>query len=141
MQRHASKYTQLVDPINIKVSSSTIGLNTDPDVFGPPFWFVLHNAAATYPINPTPYVRNGMKQILINLPLMVPCTRCKEHFYNFVKNSNIDDAVSSKEKLFSFFVTVHNYVNKRYGKREMSVGEAKLLYGFDSPTMMRITYS
>jgi hypothetical protein len=128
--------------LELTVSSSLVGNSTDPEIFGPPLWFVFHNAANTYPRRPTPYIREGMKQLLINLPLIVPCIKCKEHFHDFLQTTNLDEVVSSKENVFVFFVKVHNYVNRRYGKREMSVPEAKELYGFDNPTgiNMRITY-
>ena len=130
------------DPLTMKISSSIVGFSSDPDIFGPPFWFVLHNAAVTYPRNPTLFVKNGMKSLLLNLPLLVPCINCREHFSSFLNNTNLDNVVKSKDTIFTFFVNVHNYVNKRTGKREMSVDEAKVLYGFDRPggTTMRIKY-
>lgn len=129
--------------INMTVSSSFVGKSSDPNIFGPPFWFVLHNAANSYPNQPTQWIREGMKQLLINLPLLVPCINCKEHFYNLLRTTNLNTVVSSKENLFAFFVETHNYVNRRYGKSEMTVNEAKELYGFDTPagTNMRITYT
>lgn len=126
--------------LEMTVANSSHAYTTDPEIFGPPFWFVLHNAAVNYPNNPTLPIRTGMKHILINLPIMVPCINCKEHFYTFLKNSNLDDAVSSKSKLFEFFWKIHNYVNRRYNKQEMSLEEAKRLYGFDAPATVRITY-
>lgn len=138
------KYPQQVNDsdLTMTISSSIVGSSSDPNVFGPPFWFVLHNAAVTYPVTPTPYVKNGMIQLLTNLPLIVPCIYCREHFYTFLTHANLSAAVESKESLFGFFVTIHNYVNKRYGKNEISLIDAKRLYGFDNPkgSTVRITY-
>lgn len=129
--------------LTMNVSSSIVGSSSDPNVFGPPFWFVLHNAAVMYPVTPTNYVKNGMIQLLANLPLIVPCIYCREHFYSFITEANLNAAVASKESLFSFFVSIHNYVNRRYGKNEISLDEAKELYGFDNPkgSSVRITYA
>lgn len=129
--------------MQMNITTSLVGNTNEPDIFGPPFWFVLHNGIHSYPRRPTPYVKEGMKQLLINLPLIVPCLNCKEHFYDFLRKSNLDEAVSSRDALFTFFVNIHNYVNKRYGKREMSIQEAKRLYGFDqlNGSIMRITYN
>ena len=128
--------------LTMTVSSSIVGSSSDPNVFGPPFWFVLHNAAVTYPVAPTSFVKNGMIQLLSNLPLIVPCIYCREHFYTFITHANLNKAVESRESLFDFFVTIHNYVNKRYGKNEMSLQQAKTLYGYDNPngSNVRITY-
>jgi hypothetical protein len=126
------------------VSNVMTGSTTNPDIFGPALWFTLHNSAVVYPRKPTEYIRSGMKNILINLPLIIPCVNCKEHFYDFVHRADLDKAVSSRENLFSFWVDVHNYVNRRYRRPEMSLVDAKRLYGFDTPergATMRITYN
>ena len=132
-------------PIEMNITNSIQGSSYDPDVFGPSFWFTLHNGITTYPINPTPFVQTGMKQLLLNLPLIVPCLSCKEHFYSFLRNSNLDHATNSRENLFAFFVDIHNYVNKRYNKPMMTLEDAKRMYGYDKPTgvgsNVRITYS
>lgn len=130
--------------IHLKVTTSNSGSSYDPDAFGPAFWFTLHNSSTTYPNNPTDVVRYNMKQLLSTLPLLVPCVSCKEHFYSFIKQTDLDKVVSSRESLFEFFVNVHNYVNRRYGKPEMTVAQAKKLYGFDKPgigSSIRITYT
>lgn len=130
-------------------SSATIVSDTlttssyDPAVFGPAFWFTLHNGATTYPTMPTDYVRNGMRQLLINLPLLVPCLVCREHFYEYLRDCKLDKAVESRENLFAFIVGVHNFVNVRYGKLPMTLAEAKRIYGFDAPgrgTRVRVQY-
>lgn len=129
--------------MHVNISSSLIGNSRNPDIFGPPLWFVLHNAATCYAKRPNAFTRQGMKQLLTNLHQLVPCNTCKEHFHDWLLETNLDDVVSSKEKLFAFFVDTHNYVNRRYGKPEMSVKAAKELYGFDKPTgtNIRITYT
>jgi hypothetical protein len=131
-------------PIEMSITHSVVGSSTSPDVFGSAMWFTLHNGVLSYPQNPTEFVREGMKQLLTNLPLLVPCLNCKEHFYTFIKTSNLMDAVSSREKLFKFIVDIHNYVNRRYGKRVYTLDEAKRFYGFNDPmkgSSVRITYS
>ena len=137
----SSIYSQ---PIEMNVTHSDVGSSVSPDIFGPAMWFTLHNGVISYPNQPTEFIKNGMKQLLVNLPLLVPCLSCKEHFYAFIRTANLNDAVSSKEKLFKFIVDIHNYVNRRYGKREYTLDEAKKLYGFNDPmkgSMVRINYS
>lgn len=129
--------------ITMNISSSSVGNSKDPDVFGPPLWFVLHNAANSYPNRPTPFIQESMKQLVYSLPLLIPCVTCKEHFYDFLRSTNLEEVTSSKENLFNFFVRVHNYVNKRYGRREYSLNEAKELYGFNKlqGSSVRIIYN
>lgn len=134
---------QFEKPIDMKITTSTHGSSYDPDAFGPAFWFTLHNAATTYPNRPTNVIQQSMKQLLINLPLLVPCVVCKEHFYYFIKNSNLESVTQSRENLFKYFVDVHNYVNKRHNKPEMTLFDAKNIYGYNKPgigSSIRITY-
>ncbi|MGL4356644.1 MAG: FAD-linked sulfhydryl oxidase [Aeromonas popoffii] len=130
--------------MDMKISYSEIGSTTQPAIFGPAMWFTFHNGAVLYPKHPHPCTKYGMKQLLINMPLMIPCLNCKEHFYNFIRNADLDKAVSSRDELFKFWVDVHNYVNGRYGKPIVSLEEAKQLYGFYKPEVgsrIRITYT
>lgn len=124
-------------------SKTLTGSSFDPEIFGPSLWFILHNGSVSYPTYPTKFVQNGMKQLLLNIPLLIPCLTCREHFYSFIRTSNIDDAISSREKLFKFMVDAHNYVNVRYGKTPMTLESAKLFYGFNNPGVgasMKIKY-
>lgn len=134
---------QFHKPIDMKITTSTQGSSYDPDAFGPAFWFTMHNASTTYPNRPTKIIQESMKQLLLNLPLLVPCVVCKEHFYYFIKNTNLDNVTASRENLFKYFVDVHNYVNRRHKKSEMTLNDAKSVYGFDKPgvgSSIRITY-
>lgn len=128
--------------INFNVDRTRVGHNRDPELFGPSFWFTLHNGAATYPNAPTSWIRQSTKQLLISLPILIPCINCREHFFNFVRASNLDAAVSSRENLFAYFVNAHNYVNSRYGKPVISLADAKKMYGFDTgQVLVRINYN
>jgi len=136
-------YQSSEDQIHMHVTSNTYGSSYDPDAFGPAFWYTLHNSSTTYPNNPTDVIKFNMSQLLNTLPLLVPCVNCKEHFYSFIRQTNLNDVVASRESLFKFFVDTHNYVNRRYGKPEMFLEQAKKIYGFDKPgigSSIRITY-
>ena len=94
----------------------TEGNGTSPDVFGPPFWFTLHNGANKYPENPNKIVQKKMKDFIIAIPIMLPCLKCKDHATSYIESNleKLDKIVSSRKNLFNFFVDFHNYVNKTY---------------------------
>jgi hypothetical protein len=130
-------------PLNMRISQINSGFTNNPDIFGPSFWFTLHNGAIHYPIRPSLNTRQSMKTLIYNLPILVPCLNCRDHFINYIQNSDLDYIVSSKETLFKFWVDIHNHVNKRYNRPEMTLLEAKRLYGFDTPesgAIMTISY-
>lgn len=123
-----------LNQLEMTVSSRLVGSSFNPTVFGPALWFVLHNAAVSYPDVPTFETRHGMKQLLLCLPLLIPCETCRQHFANYLRQANLDIVVSSKYNLFEFFVTVHNHVNVRTGKGKISLSQAMAMYGYNSPT-------
>lgn len=106
------------------------GTGSTPDVWGPSFWFTLHNGSNFYPQNPTVITKERMKNFIISLPVMLPCFKCKDHATSFIESNldKLDDIVSTRKKLFNFFVDFHNYVNKRYDKRIFTYDEAYELY-------------
>lgn len=103
---------------------------SDPTVWGPAFWFTLHNGASKYAINASPVTIDRMKAYIIGIPSMLPCAACKIHADNHIleNSDNLDDICSGREKLFKFFVDFHNTVNRRYNKSEMSIEDAYKLY-------------
>lgn len=116
----------------IQMNITTHGKSSyEPESFGPAFWFTLHNGSTTYPDNPTIVVQRGMKQLLIHLPFLIPCIKCREHYYNTIKNSNLDWVVSSRENLFTFLVDIHNDLNQENGKPTMDLDVAKQIYGYN----------
>lgn len=97
---------------------SDVPLHSDPEVWGPSFWFTLHNSAVGYPENPTNHVRERMKKFIEGIPVMVPCEKCYHHAFEYIysRRDDMDDIVSGRRKLFNFFVDFHNQVNERNDK-------------------------
>jgi len=104
----------------------------NPLLWGPPFWYTLHNGAYHYPEHAGPLHIERMKNFILAIPVMLPCTTCKEHATAFIDTyrSKLDNICSGKDPLFKFFVDFHNQVNKRYGKPELSYEEAYKIYQY-----------
>ena len=134
-------YTENPD-VHIRFDQEEEYNTASPQVFGPPMWFTLHNAAAHYPENPSPLTRERMKQIIIGLPVLIPCQNCSEHATAHIEKfyDQLDQICSSRDSLFKFFVDFHNYVNKRYNKPLMSYEKAYKLYT-GTANISRMTYS
>ena len=103
---------------------------SSPPVFGPPLWFSLHYAAAHFPDNPAPIARDRMKNIIISLPILIPCKNCQEHATAYIESNydNLDTICSRRDSVFKFFVDFHNNVNERLGKPTMGYDDAYKLY-------------
>jgi len=104
--------------------------NRSPEVWGPHFWFTLHNGALNYPSLANPLCIERMKNFIIGIPVMIPCETCKEHATAYIESNKdyLDYICASRDKLFKFFVDFHNYVNIRLKKPEMSYDDAYRLY-------------
>ena len=103
---------------------------SDPKVWGPAFWFMLHTGAVKYPKLASPIIADKMKSYIIGIPTMLPCVVCQTHATNHIEKNmcNLDDICSGRENLFKFFVDFHNIVNKRYNKPIVSVEDAYKMY-------------
>lgn len=106
---------------------------SSPDVFGPPLWFTLHNGSSKYPHNPGNLAKERMKYFILGIPIMIPCTKCREDATAYIEKhkDSLDDICSSRIKLFEFFFTFHNVVNKKLNKPLMTYENAIKLYSDD----------
>ncbi len=115
-------------PLTLHVSETTVENFSDPNIWGPAFWFTIHNGANHYPENASPIVAERMKGFLLGLPEMIPCRNCQVHARAHLEGSDLDEVCSGRASLFKFLVDFHNYVNKRYNKPVMAVEDAIALY-------------
>jgi hypothetical protein len=103
--------------------------NINPIVWGESFWNVIHFITIAYPDTPTEEDKQNVKTFLKSLQHVLPCETCRNHFKsNLITYPITDEVLSSRYNFISWAVTVHNEVNRRTGKPEMSVDEAINLY-------------
>lgn len=102
----------------------------EPYVWGPSFWFTLHNGASRYPEKASTSYKERAIGFIKGIPVMIPCDTCAEHATAYIELNmrHIDKITSGRKELFNFFVDFHNYVNKRYNKPEMSYEDAEKMY-------------
>jgi hypothetical protein len=97
----------------------------DPPVFGPEMWKTIHLVALGAPaVFDASHVAT-YKAFYTQLAFVIPCDTCKEHFIQTLHDNPIDESLSGSEALFAWTVRVHNVVNKRLGKPEMSLENAR----------------
>jgi hypothetical protein len=117
-------------PLKLNYVTLEYANSGNPEVWGPAFWFSLHNGALRYPVNAAPLWRQRMKHFILGIPVMVPCEKCSDHATAYIEGNyqRIDNVVSGREELFKFFWEFHNYVNKRLGKPIMTLRAAYTMY-------------
>lgn len=103
--------------------------NMNPNIWGESFWNVIHYITVAYPNNPTEEDKQNMVAFLNSLKNVLPCENCRNHFKaNLITYPLTNDILSSRYDFIKWAVTVHNEVNRRTGKPEMSVDHAIELY-------------
>lgn len=100
----------------------------NPDIWGKHAWRFLHCISFTYPNEPTLIDKQRYKVFFDSLGYVLPCNKCKFNYRNELLNTDLDDALESREKLSLFVFNLHNSVNKRLGKRIMSYNEVRDMY-------------
>jgi len=117
-------------PLKLNYVTLEYANSGNPEVWGPAFWFSLHNGALRYPVNAAPLWRQRMKHFILGIPVMVPCEKCSDHATAYIEGNyqRIDNVVSGREELFKFFWEFHNYVNKRLGKPLMTLRATYTMY-------------
>lgn len=102
----------------------------DPKIWGPKYWYTFHMAAANYPVDASPITAKRMKGFVMAIPYILPCETCRIHASAYIEKhvDVLDDIVSGREKLFKFFVDMHNMVNARLNKQILSYEDAFKLY-------------
>ena len=81
-----------------------------PSKWGPHFWMTLHIAClGCQDAKVLSDFVEGYKEI-------IPCLSCREHFEQVL----VDNPVPEADDLFRWSVDVHNIVNRRLGKPEIS---------------------
>jgi hypothetical protein len=106
--------------------------NINPEEWGPSFWKTSHYVTFAYPENPTDEDKINVKKYFEILQYILPCENCREHYKKNLKNYPLtDNILSSKHNLISWLVDLHNEVNRRSHKKEMTLHEVKKIYSIN----------
>jgi hypothetical protein len=115
-----------------KPPSIPIHGSPNPLVWGPLFWYTLHNSAIHYPIEASPLVKQRIKNRILAIPYEISCKTCQPHasaYIESIPDSKLDSIVSGRDNLFKFYVDFHNSVNVRLGKPTWTYEQAYNQYG------------
>lgn len=103
--------------------------NINPKLWGKSYWDMSHYLTMAYPENPTEDDKNNIKQYFTLLQNILPCENCRKHYkQNLADHPLTDDILSSRYKLITWLVDLHNEVNKKTGSQEMTVEQTIRYY-------------
>ena len=100
----------------------------DTTIWGPPFWFTLHTISLNYPDNPTYTVRQHHLLFFESLKSILPCSICRNHYKEFLKNHPLSPYLDNNKSLTRWVLDLHNNVNKLNNKKIWTMKEMKNYY-------------
>lgn len=110
-----------------------------PTVWGPSAWIFLHSITLTYPEKPSDNDKQHIKHFFGTLEYVLPCAKCKNHYYENLKKYPITDTVlESKNNLVKWLIDLHNEVNIINGKKALTYNEA--MYQFAQRKMIPMSH-
>lgn len=96
-----------------------------PEIWGPHGWKFIHYITLGYPSNPTNKDKRNYYDFFMSLANVIPCSICEGHFKEHILITPLDDeALSSRENLMAWGISMHNHVNARNTKKIYSVKDA-----------------
>jgi hypothetical protein len=116
-------------------------MGIEPTLFGPSFWGTMHYVALGAPASLDSYQQSNYKSFYNLIPFIIPCGSCGTHFTEVLNAHPIDNSLGSSASLFEWTVKVHNIVNKRLGKSEFSVEDAKKIWMSDSSSILNLNFN
>ena len=95
-------------------------MDPNPETWGNHFWFTMHTASFFYPVYPSPTDMYRYKSFFESFAHVIPCQECKKHYAELLNDYPIDPYLESRDSISRWVVLVHNKVNERLGKKQLS---------------------
>ena len=92
------------------------------EIWGPCCWKLLHSIAWTCPENPTDEEKHNYIIFFISLSKVLPCLHCRKHFQEWIRENDINS--DSRDNLAKWVWKLHNHINKKNNKPEISFEDA-----------------
>lgn len=97
-------------------------------VWGKHAWEFLHACSMEYPENPSPDDKLAARALFRSLTKMLPCDDCCRHYCQEIRESPVEDHLSSREELVDWVLQLHNRVNSRLGKAPITKQQLLVKY-------------
>ena len=103
-------------------------MTLDPKIWGPPYWFVLHTIALSYPEMPTDVSKKKFYDFYQNLPLFLPVEEIGNNFSKFLDKYPVTPYLESRQSLVRWTHFIHNKINSALNIPTLNLEEALSAY-------------
>ena len=124
-----TEYDSYIEKTNLPSNFSVLEHEKfDPKVWGPHYWFFLHTVAHTYPLYPNEVTKRKYYDLIHNMPLFIPNEKIGNKFSNMLDHYPVTPYLVNRDSFIRWMHFIHNKVNVRIGKPEISLPKALELY-------------
>ncbi len=95
-------------------------IGMSPAVWGPIFWTTMHIVSLGYSTSPSSEEQEAAIKFYESLTTVIPCPICREHYKYFLQQMPVRNAVKTRDDLILWVYNIHNEVNKKLGKPEVT---------------------
>ena len=117
-------------------------MKLDSKIWGPHYWFFLHTAAMSYPVTPNDTVKKKFYDFIQNFPLFIPDMKMATSFSKILDKYPVSPYLDSKDSLTRWTHFIHNKINKKLEKQEISLEKFYTEYykSYETVTEKQINY-
>ena len=94
----------------------------EPKNWGKFGWGFIHNVALGYPEDLTYMQKEQYRKFFEVIGDVLPCLDCQDHYKEMI--ADYQPIMTNKETLFKWTVDIHNKVNERINKKQITLDEA-----------------
>ena len=98
-------------------------MKLDSNIWGPHYWFFLHTASLSYPVTPNDTIKKKFYDFIHNFPLFMPDPKMAASFSDLLDTYPVSPYLDSKDSLVRWTHFIHNKVNKKLEKDQISLGK------------------
>lgn len=88
--------------------------------WGPIYWIFLHMSTFQYPEKPNNQDKKKYIRLIESFIHNIPCSICRQDISDMISISELEGLLNDKSKLIKYMWDIHNRVNKKLNKKEMS---------------------
>ena len=96
-------------------------MNFEPEIWGPHYWFFLHTVAESYQLTPNDITKRKYYDLIQNMPMFIPNDDISSKFSSLINNYPVTPYLDSRESFVRWVHFIHNKINYRLGKKELSL--------------------
>tara|TARA_B110000459_G_C16480199_1_gene433890 strand:+ start:195 stop:650 length:456 start_codon:yes stop_codon:yes gene_type:complete len=94
----------------------------EPKNWGKFGWGFIHNVALGYSVDLTYMKKEQYRKFFEVIGDVLPCLDCQDHYKEMI--ANYQPILIDKQSLFKWTVDIHNKVNERINKKQITLDEA-----------------